>query len=228
MKPTKNLICQREFDMKRMSVRLAIIVLSMPLVAATVKAQGKAESPSNPASDHRESKPKDSVNREQREISKLIDTLLASGDDGSYANGLAQAIGLDRPMRRKTVMVPIDREARKCHIVYEQDETAGNRPFCVYILRAKKTQHDVEERFYRVSLDGRLEKVITLRNKLDDKGIALREGRSRVEEDMTSPDIKKAFKTEMSFWLKDWLKKQPKLDTKSTVPNAATPAQATP
>lgn len=53
------------------------------------------------------------------------------------------------------------------------------------------------------------------------------EGRSKVEEDMTSPDIQKAFKAEMTFWLKDWLKKQPKLDAKKATASAAA-APATP
>ncbi len=224
--------------MKRSTIRHALIVLSMPLVSMAVKAQDKAL-PSFNQDSRRESDLKYSVKSEQGEISKLVKTLMASGHDGSYVNGLAQAVGLDGPMRRKGApTVPIGKEARKCQIVYETDEASGDRPFCVYLLRAKKTPHDVEERFYRVNLDGHLEKVVTLRNKLDDQGNNIREGRSRVEEDMMSPDIKKAFKAEMTFWLKDWLVKQQKLDAKKTTASAtksgdvattaATPAQATP
>lgn len=218
--------------MKRATVRLAILALSMPLITTTVKAEDKVlpSISKEPL--------KDSVKGEQGEVSKLVQTLMTSGRDGKYVNGHAQAVGLDGPMPIKATMVPVGREARKCQIVYEPDEATGNRPFCVYFLRAKKTPTDFEERFYRVSLDGRLEKVITLKGKLDENGNGIRESRSRVEEDMASPAIKKAFKTEMTFWLKDWLKKQQKLDAKKTPASAAkspamaaasaTPAQATP
>lgn len=209
--------------MKQATIRIAFIILSMPFVTVAVKAQATPLQESN----SRESELKDSDKSDQGEISKLVQTLMTSGGDGQYRNGYAQAVGLDRPMPIKGTMVPIGREARKCQIIYETDETNGARPFCVYFLRTKKTQHDGEERYYRVSLDGRLEKVVTLRNKLDDQGRAVVEGRSRVEEDMASPDIKKAFKTEMTFWLKDWLKKQQKLDAKKTTASAAkTPAMA--
>ena len=174
--------------MKRVTIRLAILVLSMPFVASTVKAQDKSA-----------------------EISKLVQVLMASGTDWAYPNGFAQVVGLDKPMPAKVMMSLIGDEARKCHVVYESDDEGRNRPHRIYLVRAKETNQDVQERFFRVSLDGQLEKVVTLRNKLDDKGRAIREGRSKVEEDIDSPEIKQLFKTEMTFWLKDWLKKQQKL-----------------
>lgn len=207
--------------MKRATFAITLILGSMGSVAVAVKAQDKALTSVNKAKSSNESDLKDSVKGDPSEISKLVQTMMASGRDGKYVNGMAQAIGLDRPMSAKNTMVLVGREARRCQIVYEADATNGDRPFCVYLLRTKKTSSDVEERYYRVSLDGRLEKVITLKNKLDDQGKALREGRSRVEEDMTSPGVKKAFNAEMTFWLKDWLKKQQKLDAKKATASAA-------
>lgn len=211
--------------MKHMTIRLAIVALSMPLVAVAVKAQDKALPSFNQDGDRRKSDLKDSVKGDQGEISRLVQTMMATGGDGKYINGHAQAVGLNGPMPIKGALIRIGKEARRCNIVYEPDAAAGNRPVCIYLGKAARAQHTAEERFYRVSLDGQLEKVITLRNKLDDQGKALVEGRSRVEEDMTSPDIKKAFKAEMTFWLKDWLKKQPKLDAKKTTASAATPGK---
>ena len=184
--------------MKRATIRLAVLALSMPLVAVAVKAQKPAPSQE---SNHSESDLPASAQSSQNEISKLIQTLMASGSDGKYVNGYAQAIGLDGPMPVKGTMVPIGIGVRRCNIIYEPDGDAGNRPVCLYFVREKKTQHDGEQRSFRVSLDGQLEKVVTLKNKLDDQGKALVEGRSRVEEDMTSPEIQKAFKVEMTFWI---------------------------
>lgn len=187
--------------MKRSTISFAFLVLSMPLVIVAVKAQDRAA-----ASDL-----KDSVKGEQNELSKLVQTVMASGKDGKFVNGHAQAAGLAGPMPIKSAAVALSDGARRCRIVYESDEAAGNRPYCIYFMRSKIAKHEGEERYYRVSLDGRLEKVVTLKNKIDDDGKVLREGRSKVEEDMASPAVKKAFKAEMAFWLKDWLKKQPKL-----------------
>ncbi|MEQ1918044.1 MAG: hypothetical protein ABL955_02515 [Elusimicrobiota bacterium] len=214
--------------MKRLTVRIAIVILSMPLVTFTVKAQDKASSPFPQDSGLLESALKDSIKGIPNEMSKLVQTVMASGGDGQYRNGHAQAAGLDRPMPLKGIAISISEGIRRCQIIYEPDETNGNRPVYAYLLRSKKGAHDGVEHYYRLSLDGKMEKAITLKNKIDDQGKVLSEGRSRVVEDIMSPDIKKAFKTEMTFWLKDWLKKQPKLDTKSTAPNAAAPAQAAP
>jgi len=192
--------------MNRTTIRLAILALSMPLVTMAVKAQDRAS----------KSDLKDSVKSEQADLSKLIQIVMASGKDGKFVNGHAQAAGLDGPMPLKGASVPLYDGARRCRIVYEADASAGNRPYCVYFMRSKIAKHEGEERYYRVSLDGRLVKVVTLKNKIDDRGALLREGRSRVEEDLASPEIAKAFKAEMAFWLKDWLKKQPKLDAKTT------------
>jgi hypothetical protein len=74
-------------------------------------------------------------------------------------------------------------------------------------MRGHTSKRELKMSFYRFSLDGRLEQAITLQNKRDD-GKDLPETRARFEEDIQNPEIQKAFKTEMAYWLKDWLKKQ--------------------
>lgn len=186
--------------MKRAVIRLVIAALSMPLAAPAVKAQDKPLPSSNQSA----------PSPDQSELSRLVKTLMTSGLEGKYDNGYAQAGGLNGPMPLKAAVAPIGDEVRRCHIVYEADKTAGNRPVCIKLVRTKKTKSDLEERHYRVNLDGKLEAAITLRNKRDGKGKGMKEGRSRVVEDIDSPELQKAFKTEMAFWLKDWLRKQPK------------------
>lgn len=173
--------------MKRAMILLAISVLSMTLVTITVKAEDKAT-----------------------DLSRLVQKVMATDGVGDYPNGFAQAVGLDKPMPVKGVIALIGNEARKFHVIYEVDEAGSPRPFCIHLVRARKSKHDIQERYFRVNLDGQLEKVITLRNKLNEKGKAIPEGRSKFEEDIDSAEIRKLFKTEMNFWLKDWLKKQKK------------------
>jgi len=184
--------------MSRVIIRVAILALSMPFMLVTVKAQEKSSPPVSVGV---------SV---KSELHNLVRTVMASGEDFEYRHGFAEAVGLDKPMSAKVVMALIGREARKVHVIYETDEASEKRPFCVFLVRSRKTPDDVQERFFRLSLDGQLEKVITLRNKLDGQGKAMRAGRSKVEEDINSPEIQKIFKGDLKFWLKDWLKKQKK------------------
>ncbi len=102
-----------------------------------------------------------------------------------------------------------------------------HRPFCLYFRKGHGSAHDLSNRYFRVSLDGRLEKSITLSNKLDDNGNLIREGRARFEEDIERPDIQKAFKTEMTYWLKVWLKKQGGVKTGSEKLPKTPPSQET-
>jgi hypothetical protein len=104
-------------------------------------------------------------------------------------------------------------EDHNAYVVYSPESgEQGKRPLCVYLFRGHTTKRELKMRFYRFSLDGHLEQAITLQNKRDD-GKDLPETRARFEEDLENPEIKKALNTEMSFWFKDWLKKQRKVKT---------------
>ena len=65
-------------------------------------------------------------------------------------------------------------------------------------------------RTLRISDDGQ---QMTPRNKRGPDGNALPEGRSRSQEDIGLPDIQRAFKTEMTYWLRTWLKKKSQSNT---------------
>lgn len=188
---------------------MSFAVLSIAAISPAVKAQ----SPDPKETISNKSDLKDSVKGNQNEFSKLIQTLMASGLDIKYSNGFAQAAGLDRPMLAKGTVEVMDGKGYKCHVIYE-NEDGVNRPVCVLFIRAKKTKHEFEDQFFRIDLNGKLERVVTLKSNRDENGIAVKEGRSRTEGDIESPEIKKAFTSDMKFWVKDWLKKQQKLAKK--------------
>ena len=180
---------------------------------------------------------KDSVKDSKVNLPQLVQTVLDSGVDAGFANGYAQAVGLSEPMPSKKCHVVLrgnnnrDADDRDVDVVYTAD-TAGNgqnRPVCLYFRKGHAEKYASNNIFFRVSLDGQLEKAFTLQNKYDDDGKSLAEGRARIEEDIQDPEIQKAFKTEMSYWLKDWLKKQhnAKADTaKLTAPAVKEHAEA--
>jgi hypothetical protein len=167
----------------------------------------------------------DSVKDKQSEFSRLVQTVLSTGAQKDFPNGYAQAVGLSEPMPAKRCHMTIsgDRkfgDDRHIFVVYSKDETA--RPICMYLMKGHSTKHELKQEFFRVNLDGQLEKVVILQNKRDDDGKSIAEGRARFEEDMDDSAVRKTFQTEMSFWLKTWLKKQPKVAAKAEVPAAPT------
>ena len=211
--------------MKYPTVAIFFVALSIAIIPAAVKAQNA--SPPQASARH-ESDLKDSVKSGESDFPKLVRALLASGREVEIRDGFAQVIGLDQPAHSKLAAEPFGAEARKCSVVYAADDTGNDRAIYLYVMREKKTKHDILGRYFRVSLDGKLEKAVTLRNKLDENGKAIAEGRSKFDEDIDSPEIRKIFKTDMAFWVKDWLKKQQKLMAKADAARAKNDKEASP
>jgi hypothetical protein len=163
----------------------------------------------------------------KRDLSRLIQVILKSGTERDFPNGFAQAVGLDTPMPTKKVHVALSGHGwigddRDFHVVYAVEPLASGqnsmRPICLYLKRGHGTKHFNDCHYYRVSLDGKLEKSVTLRVNLGEDGMPEKEGKARFEEDIETPEIQKSFKNEMAYWLNDWLMKQPKVATKIEVP----------
>ena len=216
-----------------------VLALSIAALASAVKAQEGNLPSFKKAGARHETGFKDSVKDVRNDFSKLIQILLVSGEDIDFPDGFAQAVGLSQPMPAKHVEIVINhhedtQDVHTCHVVYVPDGNAGKHAVCVLLSRVKDAKGWRSSTFYRVNLGGQLESAVVLHNKLGSDGNALPEGRSRSEEDKNSPATQRAFKTEMTYWLKDWLKKQHPVKTataKLTVPevkeHAAAEHQAT-
>jgi hypothetical protein len=193
----------------------AIIVLALSI--ATLPITVKAQDGNSPSFKNARVKPessfRDSISDVRNDFSKLIEIVLASGDDTHIHNGFAKAIGLPQALPLKIAHSDINHhedneESRECNVAYGPDDNSKKHPVCVLFSRTTSTKDTMSSRYYRVSLDGQLEHAVTLNNKRGADGNALPEGRSKSEEDINSPETQKAFKTEMTYWVKDWLKKQ--------------------
>jgi len=201
--------------MKRISIRLAAINLSMVLVAVTVKAQDKL--PSSP--DKAESKGatrSDSIKDGKDDVTRLIQVLMESGDDQKIGPNIAPIVGLSHAMATKAGLIRISadgetKENRQCHVTYEitGDKTSdGKRPAHIFLTRGKRFPGGNESRYFKVALDGRLEKVIATSGKRDENGKPIPDSLKSVDEDINSPEVKEAFNAEMAIWTGDWLKKK--------------------
>ena len=143
----------------------------------------------------------------------LVQILMAEGNDDKIDNNLAPVIGLPHAMSIKVQDIIIaqnknSREVRSSFVVYTEDErTKDKSPVCVYITKSKKSGRDRRTQYFRITLDGNLEKAIQSQGKHDDTGKPIRGSGVKFDQDINSPDVKKAFNSEMSYWLKDWLTK---------------------
>ena len=145
---------------------------------------------------------------------KLVDVLMKTGKDSAIKSNLAPVIGLEKtmPIRARDITINAG-ETRGCFIVYESIEgsaaaTAARRPLCAYFMKGKDTGPDHESRYFKINLNGTLEKAVLSKGKIDKDGKAIRGTGVKSDQDISSPEVKKTFEAEMKFWLKDWLKKQ--------------------
>jgi hypothetical protein len=189
---------------------------SMVLLSPPVKAQNTEL----PSAVHKESGLKDSVKESNNDFKQLIDVLSRIGEEGNFSEYLSPAIGLVGTVPVKgidfTTPTSTGKIYKECSIVYAPDSTTGGkRPLCVYINKKIVTGHESESYWYRIDLQGRLEKVSLLQGKYDDSGKPIQGSGVSIQKDISSSDIQKQFKTEFRYWTKEWLKQQ-KAAIKST------------
>ena len=136
---------------------------------------------------------------------------MKTGIDDKVGSNLAPVIGLPKamPMKLRETVVSAknkDTDIRSCLVVIGED----TRPICVYMIRSKKSGRDHRAQYFRINLDGKLEKAVSSQGKNDENDKAIKGSGVKFEQDIDSSEVKKAFDAEMSYWLKDWLKKEQK------------------
>jgi hypothetical protein len=124
-----------------------------------------------------------------------------------------------------------DHFARVCILVYDSPPDtpaqSSRRPQYVYLRKHVVSGFDDDDQYFRVNLDGHLEKIVTIHGKRDADGKVVRGSGVPSEQDIQSSESKKSFAVEMAE-MKKWLKVQKKLlatvnATKPSEPSATTP-----
>jgi len=183
---------------------------------------------------------KDSVSGTRNDISQLVDFLLKNGDDFLFKEHFAPVLGLPGPTpSKKAIVVAEDRKAehgfdsfgRACYLVYDKTTDADQgvkHPVCIYLRRHVVSGFDDDDRYFRVNLDGKLEKIVMIRGKRDINGKAILGSGVPSDQDIESSEPKKEFAAEMTA-MKKWLKVQQKLLlAKAPAPAASAAAAAAP
>ena len=203
------------------------IIVSMMAVVALVNASAEDLPTRNQPS--KKAALKDSVKDPGNNLSRLIDVLMKTGDDDQMGP-LTKLIGLtgNPPTKGRdfTLPRPSGEERRECTIVFaddsETDHPSGEkRPACLYIQHRITSGHDDESSYYRLSLDGKLEHASVLHGKRNENGKPVIGSGIDVEKDIDSPDVQKAFKAELAYWTKDWLKKEQKIIARAKTASAS-------
>lgn len=201
--------------MKR-SIGAPLFVTSIIVLLAAVKTRS-ADLP-NVSPDSSKSNLKDSVKDTKNEFAKLVDFMMAQGQDARFGENIAPVIGLPgaRPTKGDNIRsrkVYKERGGLNCSVVYEESpeatEYGGKRPICIVLEVSKRSTQDTEGKFYRLSLNGQLEQVIHAHGKIDENGKAVRGSAVNTTADINSPEVKKAFAAEMAD-VRQWLKQQQK------------------
>lgn len=214
-----------------------VLALSIAASPGLVNGQPSSLTSVNPDNNSNEPELKDSVKEQKAGIAQLIAAVFKAGTDEKVGHNLAPVIGLPNSMPTKDVEIVIsprdsDLEKRGCFVVYENIESATSeavekRPVCAYIVKTKRAGRDTATRYFRIDLNGKLEKVVLSQGKFDENGKVVRGSGVKFDQDIESTEVKKAFEAEMKFWLKDWLKKEQLNAAKKTASAAATPPHAT-
>ena len=158
---------------------------------------------------------RDSVSDNKSDISTLVDYLQKHGDEWLIKEHLAPVLGLPGPMPSRMATFSnedhstshgFDHLARVCILVYE-NTPASKQPRCIYLEKHLVTGYDDETRYYRISLEGKLEKAIVSRGKRDAMGKPVIGSGVASDQDINSIETRKAFAAEMAA-MRKWLKAQ--------------------
>ncbi|MCR4294259.1 MAG: hypothetical protein NUW21_01900 [Elusimicrobia bacterium] len=207
-----------------------VLALSMSALPNLVNAQAQSLTSVNKANS---SKPelKDSVKEPRTDIARLISAVLKKGTSVNTGSNLGPVIGLPKAMSAMDVAVDVSKQAgvkesRRCFVVFENIEvpaagTEEKRPLCAYVVKTKRFGLEKHVQYFRLGLNGNLEKIVVMKGKYDESGKAVKGSGIVTNLDIASSEARKSFEAEMKFWLKDWLKKEQRNAAKKTA-DAAT------
>ncbi|MDE2491755.1 MAG: hypothetical protein KGM24_12990 [Elusimicrobia bacterium] len=147
------------------------------------------------------------------QCAQLADAVLRNGKNPSVPPvNFAEMIGLSAEASLKDVEIR-GHVTRDCWVAYEKSAAApaeASRPMAIYFIMNTASGHDGMARYFRVGLDGKLEKSVQMMGKYDDEGKPVPGTGKEFDEDVHAPKVRAAFEKEMDFWLKDWLPRQEK------------------
>ena len=186
---------------------LSVVILSgiMMAMSGVVNARADQNPKINPALPKGEQK---AAKLAKSEFTRIFEFIMKTGGTDRLKPGIAELIGLKGELPVKgldnKVLLSDGKEYRECSAVYADDSeevSDKKHPICVYFNKLVSSGHTAQSHWYRVTLDGKLERAVIHYSKLDDNDEGIPGADSTVVEDVNSPEVQKSFKSEMAFWL---------------------------
>lgn len=154
---------------------------------------------------------------------RFVDSLHATGEDYNIGP-LALKLGFEKagaPVRWDEISRP-DGTRTSCLVVYEEDETGKRKPVCLVVHDGKRTPTLASGHWWRLSLDGTLEKALYTEGRYED-GKPVRGSGVYKDLDVNSPEVLSAMKAQLSFWMKRYSKLTAKASAGGPTPTAKSP-----
>lgn len=189
---------------------ITFLALSIAAISAAVKAHSAEQPVFNRPS---KSALHDSIkDNNKHDLAEIIEVIMKKGLDGTIGENLAPVIGLPGPMPMKAAAIRNvfkgdNRDALNCAVIYEESPESGKKPTCVYLMKISENSKSADAQFFRIDLDGKLEKVVNSHGAKDANGKRIRGAGVATAADMNSPAVRKTYAAEMKA-VKAWLKEQ--------------------
>lgn len=208
-----------------MRFSICILAVSMVLVSQTVKATEHPSLKTSRDANSKDPRFKDSVNDPKGIYSRLVEYLQKKGANDKLDDMItASNLGFTTEMPVKTVIaVDTPRNIKgwqhhECAVVFSSDSPSAQykNPTCIVVYATQSKGRECKGYWFRLSLNGKLEKAILTVGKNDESGYPIRGTGVQTDQDIASAEVKKAYAEEMSYWTKDWLKEQEKAAAKNS------------
>lgn len=135
-------------------------------------------------------------------LKAFVSQLLEEGRAGTI-KGFALTLGFERPgVTYKSYEIEEDGLQKACGIAYELDEAGQPKPVCLLVGKGHKKAGVRTFTWWRVGLEGELEKALVSVSKLNEEGKVVRGSAVYTNLDPKSPDVLSSMNKELSFWLK--------------------------
>ncbi|MBI4424722.1 MAG: hypothetical protein HY554_13395 [Elusimicrobia bacterium] len=158
--------------------------------------------------------------------SDLVKRCAEAGDDAYLPQQIGSHLGLDGDPPTKSINVETtetgDDMAHDVNLVLKVSSSGIRQPLAFNLVTGHDWPGHVEHYHFRVTLDGVLERAVTISGLKDQQGNTISGSGSVAEKDIDSPEIKERFQHEVDFWLKGaYRKKKGKARPRKAAPELA-------
>jgi hypothetical protein len=137
-------------------------------------------------------------------LKSFVDMTLVDGFLAKLPGPIAEHVGVERETPYYGLAISSDQATDGMFHSFQviTDSSEDPKPVILLLGSTYKWPGNVESYSYRVSLGGKLERVVVNPGKLDEYGRSIKGSGGTIEKDINAPEIKERFQHELDLWLK--------------------------